>query len=156
MSGLRRAAIAAMAWAATWAAGCAAGPPRPAQVDALNDQCASCRMILSDPLFAAQIIAPGEEPRFFDDLRCLREALHAGPPLSAHAAIFVVDYRTGAWTPAAAAVFERLPDAATPMASHWVAYSSEASRRADPRSAAGAPVPATEILGPDGGAGGGS
>ena len=152
MNALRWASIPALACSLA----CVSGPVGPATVDTLHDQCDSCRMILSDARTAAQIAAPGEEPRFFDDLRCLREALRAGPPLPGGAVVFVVDYRTGAWSPAAGAVFVRLPDAETPMASHWVAYSDDASRRADPRSAGGADVPAAEILGPEGRSGGGS
>ena len=134
-------------------AGCVRGPARPAAVDPVNDQCASCRMIVSQPRVAAQVAAPGEEPRFYDDLRCLRDGLRSGPPLPRGAVVFVADRRTGAWVPADRALFVRLAAVDTPMASHWVAYADDASRRADPESAGAEPVPATEILGGgDGGA----
>jgi copper chaperone NosL len=128
-------------------AACAVGPARPVAIDTLNDQCASCRMVISDPRFAAQIAAPGEEPRFFDDLHCLRDILKSGRPLPAGAVVFVVDHRTGAWVPAADAVFARVPAIETPMASHWVAYADAGSRDADPYAAGGAPVAAAEVLG---------
>jgi copper chaperone NosL len=132
------------------ALGCGGGPVRPAAIDRANDQCSSCRMIVSDARFAAQVAAPGEEPRFFDDLRCLRDGLRSGPPLARGAVIFVTDFRTGAWVPAASAVFARLPAVDTPMASHWVAWADEASRRADPGGAQAETVPAEEILGTGG------
>jgi len=128
------------------AAGCASGPPEPVAIDTLNDQCAACRMVISDPAFAAQIVAPGEEPRLYDDLRCLRDGLAAAPPARG-ARIFVADRRTGAWVAAGAAVYARVPDLATPMASHWAAYADVASLRADPYAAASVRVAVSEVLG---------
>jgi copper chaperone NosL len=127
-------------------AACASGPPEPVAIDTLNDQCAACRMVISDPAFAAQIVVPGEEPRLYDDLQCLRDGLAAAPPARG-ARVFVADHRTGAWVAAAAAIYVRIPDLATPMASHWVAYADAASRRADPYAASGVAMAASEVLG---------
>lgn len=130
------------------AAACVTGPPQPVAIDTLNDQCAACRMVISDPAFAAQVVAPGEEPRLYDDLRCLRDGLAAAPP-AATARVFVADRRTGAWVAAETALYVRIPDLATPMASHWAAYADESSRRADPHAAAGVALAASEVLGGD-------
>lgn len=133
--------------AAVVLSGCAAGPVTPARVDPANDQCASCRMVVSEPRFAAQVAAPGEEPRFYDDLLCLREGLRQGPPLPRGAVVFVADARTGAWVPAGRAVYARAPGLATPMASHWAAWADDDSRRLDPVGSDAQPVAAAEILG---------
>ena len=143
--------LAVVVGAAGIALGCLGGPVRPVSIDRANDQCASCRMIVSDARFAAQLDAPGEEPLFFDDLRCLRDGLAGARPLPPGAVIFVTDFRTGAWVPASGAVFARVDAIATPMASHWVAWADETSRRADPAGEQGVPIAATEILGPGGG-----
>lgn len=103
-------------------------------------------MVISEPRFAAQVAAPGEEPRFYDDLRCLHDGLRAAPP-QAGAVVFVTDVRTGAWVEASRAVFARAPAMATPMGSHWVAYADAASRRADPDGAGAEPLPASTVLG---------
>jgi copper chaperone NosL len=132
--------------------GCGGGPVRPAALDTENDQCASCRMIVSDARFAAQVAAPGEEPRFFDDLRCLREGLRSAP-LPKDAVVFVTDVRTGAWVRASSAVYAILPGVETPMASHWVAWADEGSRRADPGARDGTAIAAEEVLGPTPGGG---
>lgn len=139
----------AMCAALIAAAGCGGGPVRPVAVDAAHDQCASCRMVVSEPRFAAQVAAPGEEPRFYDDLRCLRDGLRAVPPPRG-AVVFVADVRTGAWAEASRAVFGRVPAMATPMASHWVAWADDASRLADPGGKGAEIVPGSAILG-DGG-----
>ena len=49
---------------------------RPADGIALGqDACAHCRMVIVSQATAAQIAAPGEEPRFFDEIGCLRDYL---------------------------------------------------------------------------------
>ncbi len=77
-------------------------------------------MTISTPRVAAQLVAPGEEPRLFDDLGCLSsEVARSGRP--AQAKIFVADYDSGSWIAAEQAHFERCPGVDTPMASHLVA-----------------------------------
>jgi len=125
---------------------CAANSTQPQKPLMGSDACSSCRMVLSDIGSAAQIVAPGEEPRFFDDLRCLRDYLSAGT-LPGNAIIYVADHRTHAWIEAPRAVFASLPAAETPMGSHLVAYADEDSRKADAGGSATL-VPASDVLGP--------
>jgi copper chaperone NosL len=119
--------------------GCASGPPEPAPLDTRNEACATCRMAVSEARFAAQIVAPGELPRFFDDLGCLAAYLRAGRA-PGDAAVFVADHRTRAWVRAESAVFTRVPALATPMGSHLVAHADAASRDADAAAGGGAPA----------------
>jgi len=129
-------------------ASCSAGPLRPGAVDTLNDHCSSCRMPVSDPRTSAQIVAPGEEPRFFDDLRCLRDYLSGAPALSPRAVAYVADHRTGSWVRATRAVYVEVPMLSTPMGSHWFAYADAGSRDTDPYARGGTTLPAAEIFGP--------
>lgn len=129
---------------------CSRGPARPGTLDTRNDACAHCRMAVSDARFAAQLAAPGEEPRFFDDLGCLRDWLRAQPRLPRGAAAFVADHRTREWVRAAAAAYTRNPGLQTPMSSHLLAHAGAASRDADPAAAGGTPVAAAELFGPAG------
>ena len=131
-------------------AACARGPVGPAALDTRNDSCASCRMVVSDGRFAAQLVAPGEEPRFFDDLGCLRDYLAAKPRLPRGTVAFVADHRTREWVRASQATFTRREAVATPMSSHLLAHASAASRDADPVAAGGAPVGLAELFGPEG------
>jgi len=114
-------------------AGCASRP-EPATLDPHADACGSCRMIVADQHFASQIVAPNEEPRFFDDFGCLQRYL-AQHPLPAGAVIFVADHRTGEWITAEAAVYSRADGLAAPMGSHIVAHRSIPSKQADPSAA---------------------
>jgi copper chaperone NosL len=131
------------------AVACASGPPEPAALDTRNEQCASCRMAVSDARFAAQLVAPGELPRFFDDLGCLAAFLKAGKAPAGGVA-FVADHRTKAWVRADRAVYARVTGLATPMGSALVAHADAASRDQDSAAWGGTPVAPPELFGPSG------
>jgi copper chaperone NosL len=141
----RRVFLGALSWL-TFAA-CSAAQ-QPASVDTRNDSCAFCRMTVSEVRFAGQIVAPGEEAKFFDDVGCLRDYLrqHAA---AKGATAYVADHRTKMWTVAAKAVYVKNEQVETPMGSHLLAYSDAASRDADTQ-AAGTRMTATGVFGPAG------
>lgn len=143
---MRRAAAAI----ALLALACAQAPPPPSTLDTKNEQCAWCRMAVSDGRFAAQIVAPAEEPRFFDDVGCLRDYLKAARTRPAMAVAYVADHRTKAWVPAARAVYARVPSIETPMGSHLVAHADAASRDQDPGARGAAPMTPADVFGPGG------
>lgn len=125
------------------AAGCGSSTG-PATLDTGNDQCGTCRMVVSAVATASQVVAPGQEPRFFDDLGCLDQFL-ATTPAASDARVFVADHRTGEWVPVGSAVFTKVAGIAGAMGSPFVAHASAASRTAD-RGIAGVDVPAAVAL----------
>jgi copper chaperone NosL len=127
---------------------CARGPARPAPLDTRNETCRSCRMAVSDARLAAQLVAPGEEPAFFDDIGCLRDYLKEHAALPAGAVAYVADHRTKSWVKAAEAVYTRAPRVATPMASHLLAHADPVSREADADARGGQVLGVTEVFGP--------
>jgi len=136
-------------------AACASGPPEPAPLDTRNEACASCRMAVSEARFAAQVLPPGEDPLFFDDIGCLASFVKAGrAPRGATA--FVADHQTRAWVRADAALYTRVPGLATPMGSHLTAHADAASRDRDPVARGGALVTPAELFGPGGAPSGGA
>ena len=128
-------------------AACGGGTDGPAPVDTKNDACAWCRMSVSDLRFAAQLTAPGHEPKLFDDAGCLRDWLKA-PREAAEWTAWLSDHRTKEWVKATDAVLVRDPAVQTPMNSGLVAWANAASRDQDPAGKAGTPVPAAEVIGP--------
>jgi copper chaperone NosL len=128
---------------------CGRGAPEPAPLDTRNEQCASCRMAVSNAAFASQLVAPGEVPRFFDDLGCLAAFLKAGRS-PAGAVAFVADHRTKVWVLADRAVYTRVPGLETPMGSNVIAHADDASRDADAAARGGTPVALAELFGPAG------
>ncbi len=139
-------------FAATTLVACAGGSPGPAALDTKTEVCRSCRMPVSDLRLAAQLVARGEEPKFFDDIGCLRDFLARSPAPPASVA-YVADHRTGEWVRASAAIYTRAR-LDTPMGSHLIAHATSSSREADPVAAEGTPVPSRDIFGragpPDG------
>lgn len=127
------------------------GTPEPVEVDVRNDACAWCRMGVSDRRTAAQLVAPLEEPRFFDDVGCLRDYLAGGATVPAGAVAYVADHRTREWVLAARAAYAQTPALATPMSSGIAAWADPSSRAADPSvPQAAAPRSPAEIFGPGG------
>ena len=128
-------------------AACGGGAEGPVPVDTKNDSCAWCRMSVSDLRFAAQLTAPGHEPKVFDDAGCLRDWLKE-PREAAPWTAWVSDHRTKGWVKAKDAVLVRDPAVQTPMSSGLVAWANAASREQDPAGKGGTPVPVAEVVGP--------
>ncbi len=143
--GQRPAAIAVLIVAV---ASCASGPPPPAPLDTRADTCAFCRMTVSVQRLAAQIAAPSEEPKFFDDIGCLRDYLRRQPELAPGSIAYVADHRTGEWIQATRAVFTRTASVQTPMGSALIAHADARSRDRDSAATGGSQVAAATILGP--------
>ena len=127
---------------------------RPEELVKGRDLCSICRMPVSDIHFAAQITAPGELPRFFDDPGCFAEFVRGGEVKEKGAMGWVADHRTGTWVRADRAIYTRVPSLATPMNHKLVAHENAASRDSDPEVKDGKPVPLEEIFGPKGPPGG--
>jgi hypothetical protein len=92
-------------------------------------------MIVSDARLASQVLEPGQEPIFFDDLACLAAYLgeRGDAPVRA---IYVTDYESGTWIRAEAAVFSKSNTIETPMGSGMIAHLDEATRQNGPTAAA--------------------
>ena len=129
------------------AAACAGGPPPPATLDPGNDSCSYCRMVVSNPRFAGQIVARGGEPLFFDDLGCLRDYIQGGRSVPEGAVAYVADHRTGAWVPGSRAVFTSVPDLSTPMGGGIIAHADRTSRDSDAVARGGTSIPSAAVIG---------
>jgi copper chaperone NosL len=101
----------AFAWL-TATIGCATGSlaPQPLPLDRVN--CARCGMLVSRIDNAAQAVAPGIEPRFYDDRGCLAADVSALPP---GAKLFVQLDGGAGWIEAGDAAFAFPAGLSTPM-----------------------------------------
>lgn len=129
------------------AAACSSGAPTPASLDTKNEWCGWCRMAVSEARFASQLVAPNEEPKFFDDLGCIGHYVAGTKALPPGAAAFVADHRTKAWVSASSAVYTRVPGLETPMGSHLIAHADTASRDADPEAKGGTLQTPADVFG---------
>jgi copper chaperone NosL len=128
-------------------AACSRTTVAPAPLDPRNESCAWCRMSVSDPRFAAQLVGNGVEPLFFDDIGCMANYLRSPKRGSSDLAAYVADHRTRAWVPAAGAVYVRCPAVDTPMGSHLIAHHDSASAALDPDTKKCDAATAAEIFG---------
>ncbi|MBM3750344.1 MAG: hypothetical protein FJW21_04070 [Acidimicrobiia bacterium] len=127
-------------------AGCARGAVQPEPLVVGQESCAFCRMTVSQPEFASQLLIDGELPKFFDDLGCLHAYLTATAPGPEGGIVFVTDHRLREWVRAEAAVYTRVPEVATPMASHLVAHATPGSRDADTSLGGTAPAGIDDVV----------
>ena len=131
-------------------AGCGRGTVAPAQPDTRHDACGWCRMAVSDLRFAAQLVAPSEEPRFFDDIGCLATFLKSGGAPARGQVAWVADHRTKQWVRASSAVYTKVPGLLTPMNSFLVAHADATSRDADDSAKGGTARSVIDVFGPQG------
>lgn len=127
-------------------AGCAPGEVQPEPLAVGQESCAFCRMTVSQPEFASQLLVEGELPKFFDDLGCLHSYLISATPGPEGGVIFVADHRTREWVRSDGAVYTRASVLATPMSSHLVAHATIDSREADPALTSTTPVPIDDVV----------
>ncbi len=144
-----RTSLASLALALALAA-CESGPPQPAPLDTRNEQCAGCRMAVSQAVFASQLVAPGEAAALLRRPGLPGRLPRRGGQVPPGAIAFVADHRTREWVRADRAVYTRVPGLETPMGSHVIAHADAASRAQDPLAQGGSPVSATELFGPSG------
>jgi copper chaperone NosL len=107
-------------------------------------------MAITDARLAAQLVAPAEEPVFFDDVGCLAGHLRVKGPLRPGSMAYVADHRTKAWVEASRAVYTKVAGLEMPMGSHLVAHADAASRDADPEAKGGTPLQPSDVFGPAG------
>jgi len=112
-------------------AGCG-GTGTPVTFDPAHEPCRFCRIVGSNGRFAAELVAPGQDALYFDDIGCLLQYLRASTERAKSADAFVADHRTGAWVSARQAVYVRRDAIETPMGSHLMAFASAESRNQDP------------------------
>ena len=101
-------------------AACAARADAPPELVVDRTACSHCRMLISEPVYAAASQAPGAAARVFDDLGCLLAAARHAPGDAGR--VWVHDARTGAWIDGRAAVFVTAASLQTPMGSGVIAF----------------------------------
>ena len=95
----------------------AAGPPEIA-VD--RTVCSHCGMLISEPMYAAAFQARDSEPRVFDDIGCMLDAVRRETAASVN--VWVQDAGGSGWLDADEAVFVASSQLRTPMGGGVLAY----------------------------------
>lgn len=116
---------------------------RPAHVHLGADECAHCRMVITDRRFAAQLLTDRGRAYLFDSIECLAAFARSGqvPEERAHS-LLVTDFPSAdGWIDARTATFLRSPSVQSPMGSGLTAHATEHGAREHQRLVGG------EILG---------
>ena len=104
---------------------CSAKVPGPPEIVVDRTACSHCGMLVSEPVYAAAYQAPGVEPRVFDDIGCMLEAVRR--ETSSPASVWSQDATGGGWLDAHEAVFVASPHVRTPMSGGVLAYADAAA-----------------------------
>ena len=105
------AAAALLALGVAWLVASAGPPDGPVDVAWDRTPCARCRMLVSDPRFAAQLHTPGGQVLHFDDPGCLWKSLAEAS--EAPHAVYYRNAEADGWLAADRAIF--VPMGPTPM-----------------------------------------
>lgn len=127
----RRLLSAAVLLAMAAGLGCSARADGAPRIEEDRTACAHCGMLVSERVFAAAYRAPGQEPRVFDDIACLRAAARReGDPQTL--TYWFHDAESRDWIDGRRATFIHAAGLKTPMAGGMMAFADAgaAARRA--------------------------
>jgi len=110
-------------------AGCQNSTIEPVAIEA-NEMCSFCRMSISEPRYAAELIDRDGEVSKFDDIGCMANFRNQKKNVDSIRAIFVMDFERREWLKAEDAFYVRSSEFKTPMNGGIVAFRDETSARA--------------------------
>ena len=107
------------------AASCSATAAGHPEIVVDQTACSHCGMLVSEPAYAAAYRAAGKEPRVFDDIGCMLDAMRheTASPIT----VWLQDAAGGGWLDADQAVFVTAPSIRTPMNGGVLAYADAAA-----------------------------
>ena len=101
-------------------AACGARAARGPEILVDRTPCSHCGMLISEPVYAAAYQVHESEPRVFDDIGCMLDALRRETAVPAK--VWVQDASSGGWLDANQAVFVTSSHLRTPMSGGMLAY----------------------------------
>jgi copper chaperone NosL len=141
----RRPRLAALALLALLLVACGAPGPQPIVLH--EDECAYCRMTISDPRFAAQAVTATGKRHTFDSIECLAAYVGQAREAGSVRAAWVTDFRhPGTFIPADSARFLRGAGPGSPMGSGLLAVAADADLEALRREIGGEPLDWPAVL----------
>jgi copper chaperone NosL len=107
------------------AAACSAKASGPPEIAVDRTACSHCGMFVSEPVYAAAYQVQGREPRVFDDIGCLLNAIRGETafPIT----VWLQDAAGSGWIAGDDASFVASPNLRTPMSGGVLAYADAAA-----------------------------
>ena len=87
--------------------------------------CSHCSMLISEPVYAAAFQTRDSDPRVFDDIGCMLDAVRSQAEVPIN--VWVQDAAGGGWLDAHQAIFVASPQLHTPMNGGVLAYANAAA-----------------------------
>jgi copper chaperone NosL len=117
---------------------------KPQAIEA-HDACASCRMAISQPQYAAEVLDKDGNAYKFDDIGCMLRYLkqHTLPQRR----LYVMDYVNRQWLEAERAVFVRSNAIASPMAGRLAAFREQSAAQQFLSNGSGQMMSLAELIG---------
>lgn len=117
---------------------------KPQAIEA-HDACASCRMAISQPQYAAEVLDKDGNAVKFDDIGCMLRYLkqHTVPQRR----LYVMDYVNRQWLEAERAVFVRSNAIASPMDGGLAAFRDQSAAQQFLRNSSGQMMSLAELIG---------
>jgi copper chaperone NosL len=117
---------------------------RPQAIEA-HDACASCKMAISQPQYAAQVVDKEGNAYKFDDIGCMLRYLKDHSLLQRR--VYVMDYVDRQWLEAERAVFVRSDAVRSPMAAGLAAFRDQSAAQQFLKNSSGQMMDFAELLG---------
>ena len=92
-----------------------------------KDQCDNCKMTISEPKYATQLITEKGRNYKFDDVSCLKDYEVSNAETTVNAAEYVVDFPSGKFIEATTATFIKGGDIKSPMGGNTQAFTDKAA-----------------------------
>lgn len=99
----------------------------PQEINVGKDQCDNCRMTISEPKYATQLITEKGRLYKFDDISCLNDYEVSNTETTANAKKYVADFPSGKFIESSTATLIKGGDIKSPMGGNTQAYQDKAA-----------------------------
>lgn len=99
----------------------------PQEISVGKDQCDNCKMTISEPKYATQLITEKGRLYKFDDISCLKDYEVSNAETTGNAKTYVADFPSGKFIESSTATFIKGGDIKSPMGGNIQAYQDKAA-----------------------------
>ena len=99
----------------------------PQEITIGKDQCDNCKMTITEPKYATQLLTEKGRIYKFDDIACLRDYEVTNSENTGNATVYVADFPSGKFVENSTATFIKGGEIKSPMGGNTQAYSDKAA-----------------------------
>ncbi|WHF51291.1 nitrous oxide reductase accessory protein NosL [Chryseobacterium gotjawalense] len=99
----------------------------PQEIAVGKDQCDNCKMTITEPKYATELITEKGRLYKFDDIHCMEDYESSNPETTGNAKTYVADFPSGAFIESNTATLIKGGDIKSPMGGNTQAYKDKAA-----------------------------